>query len=179
MTRATFAQVDGPAPIAGDMKFSFLTADHSGWIRLDGRALTALTATQRATATGLGIATSLPNAASRNFRQKTPLSLGGTATSVRALIKANLPSYNMTVTSNKSANTHTHSLSKSGSYRYDNAPPRVRASNTNGGSPLRSISLSTDGAHTHAYTLDNGGSGTAFDVKSAWVSVSAFMYLGA
>ena len=47
----------------GDVKSAFLTADHGGWVLLDGRAITGLTATQQTAAIGLGFATNLPNAA--------------------------------------------------------------------------------------------------------------------
>ncbi len=40
---------------AGDVKYGFQTADHNGWILLDGRAKSGLTASQQAAATALGI----------------------------------------------------------------------------------------------------------------------------
>lgn len=177
MTTAAFPSIDGPPPTIGDIKFSFVATDHVGWVRLDGRAVTALSAVQQTAAAGLGIGANLPNAATRNLRQRTRYSTGGSA-STRILTQANLPNFNYSVVSNTSANTHTHALSRSTNFRYDNPPPRVRASRTGGGSPLRSIDLSTNGAHTHAYSFTTGGSATAFSVRSAWISVYTFLYLG-
>lgn len=177
MTSVAFPPIDGPVPTVGEIKFSLLTADHKGWFRMDGRAAAALPAAAGAALIGLGFV-AIPDAATRNLRSKPLGTVGGSLATTRTLAKANLPAYVMTVTSNTSPNTHTHTLSDPGPYRYDNPPPRARASNTNGGSPLRSIDLSTDGAHVHAFTLANGGGGAPIDVRSAFLSVSAFIFLG-
>jgi len=46
----------------GDVKTGIQSADHDGWIKLDGRAKSTLTADQQTRATTLGIGTNLPNA---------------------------------------------------------------------------------------------------------------------
>ncbi|MEN9655152.1 MAG: hypothetical protein RL311_60 [Bacteroidota bacterium] len=46
----------------GDVKTGFQSADHNGWVKLNGRAKSTLSATQQAQATALGIGTNLPNA---------------------------------------------------------------------------------------------------------------------
>lgn len=57
------APLIGPSQITyGDVKTGFQVSDHSGWIRLNGRAKSTLSTTQQAQATALGIGTNLPNA---------------------------------------------------------------------------------------------------------------------
>lgn len=51
----------------GDMKYSFQTIDHVGWVKLDGRLRTALSATQQTQATALGIGANIPNTADRTL----------------------------------------------------------------------------------------------------------------
>lgn len=46
----------------GDVKTGFQSGDHNGWVKLNGRAKSTLSATQQAQATALGIGTNLPNA---------------------------------------------------------------------------------------------------------------------
>lgn len=46
----------------GDVKTGFQSGDHNGWIRLNGRLKSSLTATQQTQATALGIGTNLPDA---------------------------------------------------------------------------------------------------------------------
>lgn len=46
----------------GDIKTGFQSTDHNGWIRLNGRLKSSLTATQQTQATALGIGTNLPDA---------------------------------------------------------------------------------------------------------------------
>lgn len=47
---------------AGDVKSGVQSADHSGWILLDGRALSTLSVNQQAVAITLGFSGNLPNA---------------------------------------------------------------------------------------------------------------------
>ncbi len=46
----------------GDIKTGIQSADHNGWVKLNGRAKSTLTSTQQAQATALGIGTNLPDA---------------------------------------------------------------------------------------------------------------------
>jgi hypothetical protein len=65
-TGVTWKKISGNAPMTvtnyGDVKTGFQTADHNGWIKLNGRAKSSLSSTQQAQATALGIGTNLPNA---------------------------------------------------------------------------------------------------------------------
>ena len=75
----------GSAATIGDVKYGLQAGDHTGWIKLDGRLKTALTATQQTAATGLGIATNIPDATNRMLTQTgTLLATGGSNTTTIA-----------------------------------------------------------------------------------------------
>jgi hypothetical protein len=60
--------------------------DHDGWVKLDGRALSILSASQRAVANLQGIHTQLPNATDRLIKMKvkeTPLIVSPAALTTR------------------------------------------------------------------------------------------------
>ncbi|GHY45362.1 hypothetical protein VCSRO70_1494 [Vibrio cholerae] len=52
----------------GDTKFSYQSADHDGWYRLNGRAISTLPAFARTAATWLGLSGNLPNTQGRYAR---------------------------------------------------------------------------------------------------------------
>jgi hypothetical protein len=64
--RVYYKMVAGNLPInqfnLGDVKTGIQSGDHNGWIKLDGRLKSSLTASQQLQATALGIGTNLPNA---------------------------------------------------------------------------------------------------------------------
>jgi hypothetical protein len=73
---------------------------------LDGRLKTALTATQQAAATALGIGTNIPNATNRMLTQTgSLLATGGSNTTTIAQV--NLPNVTLT-SSTDGSRTHTH-----------------------------------------------------------------------
>lgn len=48
--------------LTGDIKYSLITSDHNGWVKLDGRSVSSLISTQQAQASVLGFSTNLPDA---------------------------------------------------------------------------------------------------------------------
>jgi len=83
-----------PLPIlVGDTKSSFQTTDHQGWILLDGRAVSTLTATQQAAAATLGFTANLPNGDKCGIRMDTAAALGAVGGSAK-ILQANLPAIN-------------------------------------------------------------------------------------
>lgn len=94
----------------GDIKSGIQANDHSGWVKLDGRAITSstLTATQRAVLTSLGISGNLPNASSA-YPVQNGTTLGSVSGSnTTTLTQANLPSVNFpTTVSNSGSHSHT------------------------------------------------------------------------
>ncbi len=93
----------------GDMKSGIQTADHDGWVKLDGRSTTLLTATQRAVLTSLGITGLLPNASSSYLVQNgtTLGSVSGSNTTI--LTQSNLPSVTFSGTA-ANAGGHNHAV---------------------------------------------------------------------
>lgn len=156
-------------------------ADHAGWVLLNGRALSTLTATQQARATqGYGIAAggNLPDGALRDMVDGVPFTLAGTAPSV-TLVRANLPAVNLAGTLTQVTNNHTHVFDTPQS-------PNLRHPNGSGatvnysGSGATNFNMSTGqgGAHNHAVTVASGGGGQSLGVENPYTSVNTFIYLG-
>jgi hypothetical protein len=151
----------------GDIKSGVQNADHSGWVLLDGRALSSLSASQLAAATSLGFSGNLPNANNAYLVQN-----GGTVGAVSGsntttLTQANLPNVSFTGTAS-SAGAHTHTVdpvstssSSDGSHAHTTDPGAVYTS--------------TDGNHAHSIgrrlNEDNGaydpGNGHASENSAA------------
>jgi hypothetical protein len=95
----------------GDVKSGFQTVDHSGWIKLDGRAVSSLTTTQKAAAASVGFTTNLPNATGAYLGQTTQAvnTFTGATNNTVSLSQANLPNVNFTGTSGGGGN-HQHTV---------------------------------------------------------------------
>lgn len=95
----------------GDVKSGFQTADHSGWVKLDGRAVSSLTATQQTAAGSVGFITNLPNATGAYLGQTTQAvnTFTGATNNTVTLSQANLPNVNFTGTSGGGGN-HQHTV---------------------------------------------------------------------
>ncbi len=89
----------------GDVKTGFQSGDHNGWIRLNGRAKSTLSATQQAQATALGIGDNLPDATDAVLVQSTG-SLGSVTGSMSRTIAQNqLPNISPTISVNNTTAT--------------------------------------------------------------------------
>lgn len=110
LTAAPYAlSVLGTAPAYfGDVKTSYQTADHAGWVLLDGRDKTTLSPLQQARATALGIGTNLPSDDGRVLAGTlTGQTVGQTTGAGSALIaQNNLPNITLTTPSG-GAHSHT------------------------------------------------------------------------
>lgn len=100
----------------GDVKTGFQSTDHSGWIKLDGRLKSLLTATQQSQATALGVGTNLPDATDAVLMQSSG-SLGSVSGSMSRTIAQNqLPNISPSITVNnttatmQSAGAHDHEV---------------------------------------------------------------------
>jgi hypothetical protein len=156
----------------GDAKSGFQTADHNGWVLMNGRAITTLTTTQQAALLTLPAALSLGgnlvNAAGRVFVQATIGALVGN----NLLVLTNLPNVSLTTAA---GGNHTHQ------YLAANGSPSL---GVGGGSRLAgeiSINQNTGtttgtGAHTHTTALNGGVPQTSY--TPAGVGVNHFIYLG-
>lgn len=155
---------------SGSIKESFKTADHSGWYLLDGRAVSSLPANIRSIAVSLGFSTNLPNAKDRVLKSKTGSEvLGSTGGSnTLTITKDNLPNVSLAGTfTGTSANggAHTHSLSTTSTSTGHAHSLSATSSNTAHTHTLSlasantththgfSATSTTNGAHTHTYTM--------------------------
>lgn len=172
----------------GDVKSGFQPNDHSGWIKLDGRAVNTLNANQQAVAISLGFTTNLPDASSAYLVQN-GASMGSVAgANTTTLTQANLPN----VTFNGSAasagsHSHTGTTSTNGSHTHSiNDPGHSHSQwtvnddfNNSGGNPpgftgdsagsrtwnninasTTGISINSNGNHNHTFTTSTDGDHT-------------------
>lgn len=128
----------------GDIKSGIQTNDHSGWVKLDGRATSSstLSATQRAVLTSLGISGNLPNASSA-YPVQNGTTLGSVSgANTTTLVQANLPLVNFTGTA-AAAGNHTHTTNNTTAY------------------------TSWDGYHNHGSNA-SGGTNPGLQYQSGW-----------
>lgn len=178
------ALLGAPAAQIGAVKSSYQSADHAGWVRLDGRAKTTLSATQQTRATALGIGANLP---SDDGRILTGLNTGQTlgqttGAGTITIAQNNLP--NVILTTATGGGTHTHtvsatlSLTASSVVGLDNIPLKSSASATTGNRSF-TASTTTQGTHTHTFPLNGNVTQqpVAVPVPSA-IALNFFVYLG-
>lgn len=152
---ATFKNVGA---ILGDIKQSLKSADHQGWILLDGRSVSTLTATQKTAAADLGYGTGtfLPDARGR-YLGAAGSAFGSITGGSNTIAQANLPNIALSGTTANNNVGHTHSID----------PPSTTSSN--GTDHTHYVDLSTlagTGNHEHTYQRmgSRGASGTDFTV---------------
>jgi hypothetical protein len=175
----------GTAPAYfGDVKTSYQANDHAGWVRLNGRAKTTLTATQQARATALGIGANLPSDEGRALAgtssgQTVGQTSGGGSTI--NIAQNNLPNVTLTTSS---AGAHTHSISHSQSFSTGNlgigGPPLQQVG---GGTDQKTLTTSgtaaSAGAHSHTVPLNGGVTQVPITVPPpASFVLNFFIYLG-
>jgi hypothetical protein len=103
---------------AGDIKSGIQTADHNGWIKLDGRPKSNLSASQQARATALGIGANLPDASNSYLSQNGAAMGAVSGSNTVALTQANLPNINFLGSTSNTGN-HAHNVDPPGVYTYD------------------------------------------------------------
>jgi hypothetical protein len=173
----TIAQSGGTTNY-GDVKTGFQTADHNGWIKLDGRAISNLSATQQAQATAFGFTTNLPNATDAHLVQNGGALGAVTGTNTKTISQANLP--NVTLSGNTAydgSHSHTNTFSSANAiYTWD-----ARAGGAAGWTTAGSSTTSSAGSHRHSFVTNsiNGGvTQTQLDISPKSLSVNTFIYLG-
>jgi hypothetical protein len=151
----------------GDIKQGIQSADHNGWVKLNGRLKSSLTTTQQTQATALGIGANLPDA-SNSFPVQNGTTLGSVSGSNTKIIAQNqLPN----VTYTGSLYQVAHGCCTSGSA--DGVFSRTGAGG--GGN-------ATGGGVTNTYLLSiplNGGvTQQSLNIAPQSLSVNMFIYLG-
>lgn len=78
--------------VLGDIKQSMLNVDHSGWVKMDGRAISTLTPNQRTVAIALGYPVNLPNVTGRIIKSTgAPTGTTGGGPNQVTLVATNIP----------------------------------------------------------------------------------------
>lgn len=185
------------APVFGDVKTGMQTADHNGWIKLNGRAKSTLTSSQQAVASSLGIGTNLPDATNAFMVQDggTPGTVSGTNTVTIA--KNQLP--NVTLSGTTSSYTHNHNTGDGTDADHTVDPGDYglmrRSQWGESNTPFWTDSYGAgyepdmehtphvipDDTHAHTFTTSsiNGGvTQQALNIKPKSLSVNTFIYLG-
>jgi hypothetical protein len=143
-------------PSFGDVKTGIQTADHSGWVKLDGRAKSTLTASQQTQATALGIGSNLPNATDA-FLVQNGTTLGSVSGSnERTLSQANLPSYNLPTATTSSSGNHAHWVDPSPVNTSTNGN-HSHTGNTYGGTWTNGSGTYVGGLQAGSWTLNQSG----------------------
>lgn len=106
--------ISGNAPFNqynfGDIKTGFQSADHNGWIKLDGRLKSSLSSSQQTQATALGIGANLPNA-NHAFLVQNGTTLGSVSSgNTKTITQANLPNINFPTATTSTNGDHSHTL---------------------------------------------------------------------
>jgi hypothetical protein len=170
-TGVTWKKISGNAPMSvinyGDVKTGFQSTDHSGWVKLNGRAKSTLSTTQQAQATALGIGSTLPNADNAFLVQNgsTPGTVAG-SNSV-TLAQNQLP--NVTYTGQIADVAHGAVIISSASGVFT----RVSGSswgNAGGGVSTETFNLSIP--------LNGGVTQQSVNITPKSLSVNTFIYLG-
>lgn len=171
-----------PAAQIGAVKTSYQSADHAGWVRLDGRAKTTLSATQQTRATALGIGANLPSDDGRILTGITTGQTIGQTTNPGTITIAqnNLPNATLTTTAG-GAHTHTISATLSLITSLDlGFTETIVSKNFSANSGLSfTASTTTDGAHTHTFPLNGGVTQQPLTVPPPpAIALNFFVYLG-
>lgn len=189
-TGVTWKKISGNSPMTvinfGDVKTGFQASDHNGWVRLDGRAVSTLTSTQRLQAQALGFSSNLPNS-SNAFLVQNGTTLGSVSSSnTKTIAQANLP--NVTIggsTSTDGIHTHTINVNNNQVVLVSDGTVTSMAegnSNWSPGAVARSANvISSSGNHSHTLTTNsiNGNvAQTPLDITPRSLSVNTFIYLG-
>lgn len=169
----------------GDVKTGFQTADHNGWVKLDGRLKSSLTASQQTQATNLGFAANLPNATDAYLVQKAGTLGSVTGSNTKTIVSANLPNVALSGTTVESG-SHDHTIkvnSGTSIYVSGGSVSAMQEANNNWttGNSYSANVLNSSGSHTHSFSTSsiNGNvTQTAFDVTPKSLNVNTFIYLG-
>lgn len=167
---------------SGDIKYGIQNADHNGWVKLNGRAISTLTASQQAQAAALGLSGNLPNADSTYLVQNGAALLSVTSSNTRLISQDQLPDVTLPVIGTTDVTgAHTHSYTDRGNSGYN-------ISSTNGANPIAdntngSYNTGSAGDHSHTVTattssINGGVTQQMISIIPKSLSVNVFIYLG-
>lgn len=170
-------KIKANVPVIGDVKYSSRTTDHDGWYLLNGRAINTLPSGAQTSATGLGFAANIPNAADRFLKAKSGVETLGAAggNSSVILTQANLPNMNFNGTA-LDAGTHLHSYNERGVNSVISA--EINSVTTVDDNTVNSSLTSVAPNHTHTFSVPTGGTSAPIVYKPSYLVTNIFIYLG-
>ncbi len=158
----------------GDVKYGYQNTDHSGWILLNGRLKSTLTANQQANATLLGIGANLPNIADKNIVGVSGTkALNSTNGSSSVTINQNqLPNVTLTTSSD---GAHTHKAGKAASMLVSFGFSQTLSPSAVGDDE----DTSSAGSHSHTTSSINGNvAQQPLNIQNPYIALNGFIYLG-
>jgi hypothetical protein len=156
----------------GDVKYGYQPADHNGWVLLNGRLKSTLTASQQTAATSLGISTNLPDLQDKSIvgvsATKALNTTGGGTTVV--LNQNQLPN----VTLNTSTDgAHTHEAGNPTKVLLNILGQTFLANSSN------TYDTTSAGAHSHTTSSINGNvTQQSINIQNPYLALNGFIYLG-
>ena len=167
----------GSSATVGDVKAGYQPADHAGWIKQDGRAVTTLTATQQEAAVSLGFTANLPDAAGVVLMQGgSPGTLTGSMS--RTLTVAQMPRHFHTVP----AITNDNGVHGFGDMVNADSGRSYPLTMMRGSAEIININnANPDSGHMPKYgrMMEDAGNDEPLDITPKSLAVNWFVYLGA
>lgn len=154
----------------GDVKSGFHLTDHSGWIKLDGRAVNSLNSNQQIAASSLGFTSNIPNASSAYLAQNSG-SLGSVAGSnTSTLAQANLPNVSFNgSTDNAGGHAHTGTTDNGGIHSHNVYDPGHSHTQT-----TINDDYNSSGGNAPGFIADGAGSKTWSNINGTSTGVSLY-----
>lgn len=165
--------------VLGDVKTGLQSADHDGWVRLDGRQLSTLTGSQQSAAQQIGFTTVLPDATDTVLAQNDQTLGTVSGSNTRTIARNQLPDVTLGGSTNSSGG-HTHNVSYLSTGEWGNWRDFGNQL-TPEGTTWRTATTNTAGAHSHTITTQsiNGGvTQQSINIQPRTLSVNTFVYLG-
>lgn len=164
---STMATVTGIGHSYGDVKTGMQSADHAGWILLNGRAKSTLNSSQQTRATALGFGANIPNA-SNAVQMQNGTALGSvTGSNTKTIAQNQLPNVNFEGSILNVAHGAVFASSATGVITNT---PGSSWGNAGGGGYTENFYLNIP--------LNGGVTQQALDITPKSISVNTFIYLG-
>jgi hypothetical protein len=158
----------------GEIRSVLKLNDFDGWIKLDGRSVSSLTASQQAAALALGFTSTIPDATDAFLAQNGSSTLGVIVGSNSVVLtQANLPNVNFVGTTSTDGN-HTHDYTR----RETNTTVLGGSADLAADNPANTFNTSASGLHSHTATVSTGGVSAPINVAPKSLNVTMFIYLG-
>ncbi|MFA7274677.1 MAG: hypothetical protein WC044_12485 [Crocinitomicaceae bacterium] len=152
----------------GDVKSGFQSADHAGWIKLDGRLISTLTPAQQGVASSMGFSGNLPDATAAYLVQDDGTIGTTSGSNTTTLTQANLPNVNFTGTAASSGDhSHTGTTSSAGTHAHTiNDPGHTHTQWT------VNDDFNNSGGNPPGFTGDSAGSRTWANINASTTGIS-------